>query len=325
MSVPLELSSSVKELSPITGSGFDPFLPVRDTPQRDGDSKVNAVVKAEAKSNQGPSKLLSLKVLINNSPFEALIDSACETSCFSEDIAKKAGCSIAASRFKFTLANGTNIQSPGTANCILSFEFDRILSPLVHLKCQIPIIPGVNQFLIGCDLLSSLGLLKENSLMINLNKEHSKITGAEATLDHLMVDTPRKGLVASTSTTLDVSESRIELPKETEEKLLKILNKHKDVFGKPYPDGIKCKPMTIPFYNEGTTCKKAPRNLNPTKLGIANEIFDDLIEDGFAEETSTESKFSSPIVLVIYPDGKKPRLTGRLLRNWRRERFHQAN
>ncbi|KAL0239568.1 hypothetical protein GEMRC1_009676 [Eukaryota sp. GEM-RC1] len=60
--------------------------------------------------------------------------------------------------------------------------------------------------------------------------------------------------------------------------------------------------MTIPFYNEGTTCKKAPRNLNPTKLRIANEIFDDLIEDGFAEETSTESKFSSPIVLVIYPD-----------------------
>ncbi|KAL0239944.1 hypothetical protein GEMRC1_010052 [Eukaryota sp. GEM-RC1] len=161
VSVPLELSSSVKELSPITGSGFDPFLPVRDTPQWDGDSKVNAVVKAEAKSNQGPSKLLSLKVLINNSPFEALIDSACETSCFSEDIAKKAGCSIAASRFKFTLANGTNIQSPGTANCILSFEFDRILSPLVHLKCQIPIIPGVNQFLIGCDLLSSLGLLKK--------------------------------------------------------------------------------------------------------------------------------------------------------------------
>ncbi|KAL0244981.1 hypothetical protein GEMRC1_009061 [Eukaryota sp. GEM-RC1] len=90
VSVPQELSSSVKELSPITGSGFDPFLPVRDTPQRDGDSKVNAVAKAtEVKPNQEPSKLLSLKVLVNNTPFEALIDSACETSCFSEDIAKK--------------------------------------------------------------------------------------------------------------------------------------------------------------------------------------------------------------------------------------------
>ncbi|KAL0242475.1 hypothetical protein GEMRC1_005038 [Eukaryota sp. GEM-RC1] len=139
VSVSQELSSSVKELSPITGSGFDPFLPVRDTPQRDVDSNVNAVVN---KSNQGPSKLLSLKVLVNNTPFEALIDSACETSCFSEDIAKKAGCQIVASRFKCTLANGTNIQSNGTANCILSFEFDRILSPLVHMKCQIPIILG---------------------------------------------------------------------------------------------------------------------------------------------------------------------------------------
>ncbi|KAL0245207.1 hypothetical protein GEMRC1_009287 [Eukaryota sp. GEM-RC1] len=120
---------------------------------------------------------------------------------------------------------------------------------------------------------------------------------------------PPNGWPPLISATLDVAESRIELPEETEKKLLKILNKHKDVFGKPHPEGIKCKPMTITFYNENTTCKKAPRNLNPTKLRIANEIFDDLIEDGFAEETSTDSKFSSPIVLVIYPDGKKPRLT----------------
>ncbi|KAL0208168.1 hypothetical protein P9112_010755 [Eukaryota sp. TZLM1-RC] len=43
-------------------------------------------------------------------------------------------------------------------------------------------------------------------------------------------------------------------------------------------------------------------------MEIANKIFDELIEMGYAVESNY--KFSSPIVLVIYPDGKKPRLTG---------------
>ncbi|KAL0216385.1 hypothetical protein P9112_008569 [Eukaryota sp. TZLM1-RC] len=42
-------------------------------------------------------------------------------------------------------------------------------------------------------------------------------------------------------------------------------------------------------------------------MEIANKIFDELIEMGYAVESNC--KFSSPIVLVIYPDGKKPRLT----------------
>ncbi|KAL0214439.1 hypothetical protein P9112_006623 [Eukaryota sp. TZLM1-RC] len=43
-------------------------------------------------------------------------------------------------------------------------------------------------------------------------------------------------------------------------------------------------------------------------MEIANKIFDELIEMGYVVESNY--KFSSPIVLVIYPDDKKPRLTG---------------
>ncbi|KAL0224160.1 hypothetical protein P9112_003550 [Eukaryota sp. TZLM1-RC] len=43
-------------------------------------------------------------------------------------------------------------------------------------------------------------------------------------------------------------------------------------------------------------------------MEIANKIFDELIEMGYAVESNY--KFSSPIVLAIYPDGKEPRLTG---------------
>ncbi|KAL0223940.1 hypothetical protein P9112_003330 [Eukaryota sp. TZLM1-RC] len=43
-------------------------------------------------------------------------------------------------------------------------------------------------------------------------------------------------------------------------------------------------------------------------MELTNKIFDELIEMGYAVESNY--KFSSPIVLVIYPDGKKPRLNG---------------
>ncbi|KAL0239452.1 hypothetical protein GEMRC1_009560 [Eukaryota sp. GEM-RC1] len=68
--------------------------------------------------------------------------------------------------------------------------------------------------------------------------------------------------------------------------------------------------MPLPFYDESKTVNLPPRNLNPTKLKIANKIFDELISDGFAFESPKFNEFSSPICLVIYPDQRKPRLTG---------------
>ncbi|KAL0242788.1 hypothetical protein GEMRC1_005351 [Eukaryota sp. GEM-RC1] len=67
--------------------------------------------------------------------------------------------------------------------------------------------------------------------------------------------------------------------------------------------------MPIPFYDKSASCKKPARHLNPEKLRIANEQFDELIKDGFAEEAPRDCPFASPIVLILYPDGKRPRLT----------------
>ncbi|KAL0231382.1 hypothetical protein GEMRC1_010786 [Eukaryota sp. GEM-RC1] len=251
-----------------------------------------------------------MKVQVNDTEFTALIDSACETSCFAADVAKKAQCVITESRMKFTLVNGETITSSDTAECILTFEFDRMLSPRVYLKSQIPFIPGKELFLVGCDILASLGLLKDNSLVIQMNNEHTKFTNAEATMDHLIIQPPKPTLTATLRTEpIDLSESRIELPAAMKSELTALLEQNRDIFGKPHPDGIKCVPMNIPFYDETATCIKSARQLNPNKLRIANEILDELIEDGFTEECSV-SNFSSPIVPVICPDGKKPRLTG---------------
>ncbi|KAL0208382.1 hypothetical protein P9112_010969 [Eukaryota sp. TZLM1-RC] len=76
----------------------------------------------------------------------------------------------------------------------------------------------------------------------------------------------------------------------------------------PNRTGIDCNPLTIPFRNENAIVHKPARRLNSSKMEIATKKFDELIEMGYAVESNC--KFSSPIVLVIYPDGKKPRLTG---------------
>ncbi|KAL0239871.1 hypothetical protein GEMRC1_009979 [Eukaryota sp. GEM-RC1] len=88
------------------------------------------------------------------------------------------------------------------------------------------------------------------------------------------------------------------------------MNQFKEVFGPPAAEGIDCPPMPIPFYDESSTCWKPPRHLTKEKLKIANDQIDDLISCGFAEEAPPNCPFSSPIVLIIYPDGKKPHLTG---------------
>ncbi|KAL0206981.1 hypothetical protein P9112_012692 [Eukaryota sp. TZLM1-RC] len=94
-----------------------------------------------------------------------------------------------------------------------------------------------------------------------------------------------------------------------EERLVVLLEKYRNVIsGLPHPDGIDCQPMTIPFYDENKVVKRKPRRLNPEKQRVAEEIFNELIRNGFA--VPAKSQFSSPICLVIYPDHRKPRLTG---------------
>ncbi|KAL0242670.1 hypothetical protein GEMRC1_005233 [Eukaryota sp. GEM-RC1] len=105
----------------------------------------------------------------------ATLDSVCQTSCFSSDIAEATSCRISPSNLSFTMADdGIKVPSQGNAACMLTFCFDRLISFQVHLKTTIPVIPGKKQFLIGCDILKKLGLLSSNSLLIRLDKEHKR-------------------------------------------------------------------------------------------------------------------------------------------------------
>ncbi|KAL0209882.1 hypothetical protein P9112_009966 [Eukaryota sp. TZLM1-RC] len=72
--------------------------------------------------------------------------------------------------------------------------------------------------------------------------------------------------------------------------------------------GLPTNPMEINFYNEDVRVRKPPRTLNPARLEVANQIFDELVDSGFAVPSNHE--FSSPVCLVVYPDHCKPRLTG---------------
>ncbi|KAL0218345.1 hypothetical protein P9112_003998 [Eukaryota sp. TZLM1-RC] len=66
--------------------------------------------------------------------------------------------------------------------------------------------------------------------------------------------------------------------------------------------------MEINFHDESVRVRQPPRRLNPDKQKIAKQIFDDFIESGFA--VPSNHRFSSPIFFVVYPDQRKPRLTG---------------
>ncbi|KAL0226168.1 hypothetical protein P9112_013492 [Eukaryota sp. TZLM1-RC] len=91
--------------------------------------------------------------------------------------------------------------------------------------------------------------------------------------------------------------------------LLQTLKEFEDVFTlKPHAEGIDCPPMEINFYNEDVRVRRPPRTLNPARLEVANQIFDELVDSGFAVPSNHE--FSSPVCLVVYPDHRKPRLTG---------------
>ncbi|KAL0236278.1 hypothetical protein GEMRC1_002860 [Eukaryota sp. GEM-RC1] len=257
-------------------------------------------------------RLENLEILINNVPILATIDSACQTSCFTSDIAELTKSKVIPSPLSFTLADGKSAKCSGNALCTLTFCFDRLISPAVHLKSAIPIIPGKCQVLIGVDILKKLGLLKKNGLMIKLNHEHKRILDVESCLDSLVPQPicTKEPVSVNKLTTDELTQCRISLSDNHHQLFINLMNSFHDIFGTPHPLGIDCPPMPIDFYNNEETCYKKGRPLNPHKLEIANSIFDDLIKDGFAEEAPANCPFSSPIVLVIYPDGKKPRLTG---------------
>ncbi|KAL0250940.1 hypothetical protein GEMRC1_000154 [Eukaryota sp. GEM-RC1] len=227
-------------------------------------------------------------------------------------------------------ANNIRATSLGSAIGTLTFNVGSLANN-VHMKHCLPIIPGTGIFLIGRDLLNELGLLTDDGLVIQLDKEHRTILNAESEFDARMITPPNSiGNQSILNVSNDVngdSQSNpnsgsdferfiddsgciIRLDDTTRrETLLKTLSEYADVFSEDIdPDGIDCSPMSIPFYDENVTVFRPPRKLNPTKQRVAEEIFNELIRKGWA--VPSNGKFSSPIVLVVYNDHRKPRLTG---------------
>ncbi|KAL0219593.1 hypothetical protein P9112_005246 [Eukaryota sp. TZLM1-RC] len=255
---------------------------------------------------------------INNVEVQSEIDNGAAFPALSMDLALKCRKTIDENKtVEYLSVNGIPCTTLGSANGVLALNVGS-LSTQVYLNIEFQIIPGINNFLIGRDILPTLGLRTEHNIIISLDREHRTILNAECEFDDricqpvncidLIENKTMLGNSIGHSTFkhyLDELGCRICLDDiRDEERLVLLLEEYRDVFsGLPHPDGIDCQPMTIAFYNESKIVKRKPRRLNPEKQRVAEEIFNELIRNGFA--VPAKSQFSSPICLVIYPDNKK--------------------
>ncbi|KAL0227851.1 hypothetical protein RCL1_003994 [Eukaryota sp. TZLM3-RCL] len=258
-------------------------------------------------------QLIKLNILINDVPVTGVIDTAASCSVITKDLASSSHMKILPDSIRYVSANNVTSSSLGTAQGVLSFRLGSIAN-LVRLNHRLPIIPGSDLLLIGIDILSQLGLLNEDGLSLRLDKEHSVILLSEAEFDDriLMADeSSRPAKVIPFASQLTDSGCTITLDDpDKSDSLVALLHQFQEVFSSlPHPDGIDCPPMEIPFRDPTAIVKLPPRRLNPEKQKVAEGIFNDLVSAGFAYFTE-DSKFSSPVVLVTYPDHRKPRLTG---------------
>ncbi|KAL0220064.1 hypothetical protein P9112_005717 [Eukaryota sp. TZLM1-RC] len=223
---------------------------------------------------------------------------------------------------EYLSANSIRSTTLGCASGVLALNVGS-LAIQVFLRIELQIIPGTNNLLIGRDLLQTLGLRTEHGFNLYLDHEHRTILNAECEFDNRICQPIR--FIEQLSNKSDLgnefghSTFRHDLDElgcrmclddiRDEERQVVLLEKYRNVFsGLPHPDGIDCQLMTISFYDESKVVKRKPRRLNPEKQRAAEEIFNELIRNGFA--VPAKSQFSSPICLVIYPDHRKPQLTG---------------
>ncbi|KAL0211958.1 hypothetical protein RCL1_005584 [Eukaryota sp. TZLM3-RCL] len=248
-------------------------------------------------------QLIKLNILINDVPVTGVIDTAASCSVISKDLASSSHMKILPDSIRYVSANNVTSSSLGTAQGVLSFRLGSIAN-LVRLNHRLPIIPGSDLLLIGIDILSQLGLLNEDGLSLRLDKEHSVILLSEAEFDDriLMADeSSRPAKVIPFASQLTDSGCTISLDdRNKSDSLVALLHQFQEVFSSlPHPDGIDCPPMEIPFHDPSAIVKFPPRRLNPEKQKSCRRDFQ-----------RSYSKFSSPVVLVTYPDHRKPRLTG---------------
>ncbi|KAL0219751.1 hypothetical protein P9112_005404 [Eukaryota sp. TZLM1-RC] len=242
---------------------------------------------------------LQLNFLINNVEVKGIIDSGATCSVVTEDVISNCNMARSNETISYKIADGTTSQSLGTASGTLSIRLGSV-TQIVHVKHKFSIVPGHETILIGADLLSHLGLMNNKGIYIRMDDACRTLLLPEAEFDHRISQASE---VVNVSTRwlehINSSGCTINLDNDHFKKsLLQTLKEFEDVFTlKPHAEGIDCPPMEINFYNEDVRVRRPPRTLNPARLEVANQIFDELVDSGFAVPSNHE--FSSP-----------PRLTG---------------
>ncbi|KAL0252203.1 hypothetical protein GEMRC1_001415 [Eukaryota sp. GEM-RC1] len=239
------------------------------------DSQSNSVNAISTHLTSDPCKLshkndfLKINLTINGVPTMGTIDTAAKTSCITQDIASNANMEISEKQIPIFLANQSRIYSPGLACGYLTFLFEGPAKK-VHLKSTLPILPGKDQLLIGCDILTKLGLMDANGVYIKLDEEHRRFISAESAFDQFMTAPPEvfatnpSSPINSFKQHLEQKKTRIELPPVEKEALIDLLAEFSDVFSDlPHPDGIDCEPMRIPFADESKIVSPPPGTLAP--------------------------------------------------------------
>ncbi|KAL0206926.1 hypothetical protein P9112_012637 [Eukaryota sp. TZLM1-RC] len=252
---------------------------------------------------------LQLNFSINNVEVKGIIDSGTTCSVVTEDVIINCNMARSNETISYTIADGTTSQSLGTASGNLSIRLGSV-TQIVHVKHKFSIVPGHETILIGAHLLSHLGLMNNKGINIRMDDACRTSLLPEAEFDHRISQASE---VVNVSTRwlqhINSSGCTINLDNDHFKKsLLQTLKEFEDVFTlKPHVEGIDCPPMEINFYNEDVRVRRLPRTLNLARLD-SNQIFDELVDSGFAVPSNHE--FSSPVCLVVYPDHRKPRLTG---------------
>ncbi|KAL0211450.1 hypothetical protein P9112_009748 [Eukaryota sp. TZLM1-RC] len=287
-------------------------------------SKISFTLK---ELNQPMDKnLLHLKIFTKPDHFlYGMVDTGATVSCISEELAEVAKLHIENQTTSLSLADGKLIDVK-LAKGRFAFMLGGT-AKLTYVTLRLCLLPCPNNFILGCDALKRLGLLTEDFLFINLSTRNLQIQEDESIPDCFLPDSQNVCSHHDLSDTSTAPEFVQALSDDLLKKLpdiektsfnlndtalsvevKKLLLKFPDIFAKlPAPEGIKCEPMKLEFYDESSIVSKKARFLPPDKLKIANEEIDTLLKNGFA--VPYDGLFASPIHLVCAP-GKAPRLTG---------------
>ncbi|KAL0242637.1 hypothetical protein GEMRC1_005200 [Eukaryota sp. GEM-RC1] len=318
----VQINSLVNTSDNITSSQSNPILietnqflnPLSNISSANGNTNSQSLNSIFSISSQSPLPLRSCKLMINGISVQGFWDSGATMSVITQDLATKCNMTPVNKSVRFTSANSVESRSLGSSQGILTFDTSSI-AYLTHVDKTLPIIPGSNKQLLGIDLMKQLGLLTEDGLVIRIDKAILATVNDESEFDSRIIQHPRShsidNIVYFNKHVFD-SGCTIKLDDDNRAKsLLSLLQEFSSIFSAaPHKNGIDCPPMAIDFYNKESTVRRKPRRLKPMKQRIAEEIFDELVHQDFAELTTPNGQFSSPVVLVVYPDQRKPRLTG---------------